>query len=237
MENKDNLDKEDITPFTQKNEPKRKSKFGIYSIVASVILGCVVFGGSYLITQNNKENTNKPKTEQTTQTSKTSQSSEEDTIVDGFNIKYKDKVDVDGHKSLEEKVVNFSVEPFNDGYKLQNNNLTYLNGDDAEKLMNSNERFLVYVGRPNCPYCHMFRKVQDKVLKELNANIYSIDTIYARYDTKLYDLLDSKLGVETVPEVLVIEKGEVKSRLFDDLGEDNGFKEENVKNWFVNNLK
>lgn len=234
MPNKDNLENEEIIPFTQKNEPKRKSKFGIYSIVASVILGCVVFGGSYLIAQNSKENTNKPKTEQTTQTSKTS---EKDTIVDGFNIKYKDKVDVDGHKSLEEKVIDFSVEPFNDGYKLQNNNLTYLNGDDAEKLMNSNARFLVYVGRPNCPYCHMFRKIQDKVLNELNANIYSIDTIYARYDTKLYDLLDSKLGVETVPEVLVIEKGEVKARLFDDLGEEKGFKEENVKNWFVNNLK
>lgn len=230
-DNKDNLEKEDIVPFTQKNEPEKKSKVGIYSIVASVILGCGVLGGSYLLTQNNKENANEPKTEQTTQTS------EEDNIVDGFNVKYKDMVDVDGHKSLEEKVVNFSEEPFNDGYKLQNNNLTYLNGVDAEKLMNSNDRFLVYVGRPNCPYCHMFRQIQDKVLKELDANIYSIDTIYARYDTKLYDLLDSKLGVETVPEVLVIEKGEVKARLFDDLGEDNGFKEENVKNWFVNNLK
>ena len=232
MTNKDN--KEEVVPFTQKNQPEKKSKFGIYAICVSVILGVSALGFGYYSSQN-AENDLKDKTEQTT--TKTSTTEVADNIVNGYNLKFKDMVDVDAHKSLEDKVIDFSEEPFTDGYKLQNDNLKYLDGEEAQKLVDSGERFLVYVGRPNCPYCHVFRQAQDKVLKELDATIYSIDTIYARYDTKLFDIVDKTFGVETVPEVLVVENGEVKSTLFKDLGEEKGFEEESIKEWFTNNLK
>lgn len=231
MTNKDN--KEEIVPFTQKNEPEKNSKVGIYAICASVILGSSVLGFGYYSTQYVKE----PIKDKTEQTTKTTTSEDSDNIVDGYNLKFKDKVDVDEHKSLEDKVIDYTQEPFTDGYKIQNDNLTYLNGDEASKLIENGDKFLVYVGRPNCPYCHLFRQAQDKVLKELGVKIYSIDTIYARYDTKLFDIVDKTLGIETVPEVLVVENGEVKSTLFNDLGEEDGFKEDNIKQWFTNNLK
>lgn len=231
MTNKDN--KEEIVPFTQKNEPEKKSKVGIYAICASVLLGVSVLGFGYYSTLSDKE----PVKDKIEQTTKTTTSENSDNIVDGYNLKFKDMVNADEHKSLEDKVIDYTQEPFTDGYKIQNDNLTYLNGDEASKLIENGDKFLVYVGRPNCPYCHLFRQAQDKVLKELGVKIYSIDTIYARYDTKLFDIVDKTLGVETVPEVLVVENGEVKSTLFSDLGEDDGFKEDSIKQWFTNNLK
>ena len=231
MTNKDN--KEEIVPFTQKNEPEKKSKVGIYAICASVLLGVSVLGFGYYSTLSDKE----PVKDKTEQTTKTTTSEDSDNIVDGYNLKFKDMVNADEHKSLEDKVIDYTQEPFTDGYKIQNDNLTYLNGDEASKLIENGDKFLVYVGRPNCPYCHLFRQAQDKVLKELGVKIYSIDTIYARYDTKLFDIVDKTLGVETVPEVLVVENGEVKSTLFSDLGEDDGFKEDSIKQWFTNNIK
>lgn len=231
MTNKDN--KEEIVPFTQKNEPEKKSKVGIYAICASVLLGVSVLGFGYYSTLSDKE----PVKDKTEQTTKTTTSENSDNIVDGYNLKFKDMVNADEHKSLEDKVIDYTQEPFTDGYKIQNDNLTYLNGDEASKLIENGDKFLVYVGRPNCPYCHLFRQAQDKVLKELGVKIYSIDTIYARYDTKLFDIVDKTLGVETVPEVLVVENGEVKSTLFSDLGEEDGFKEDSIKQWFTNNIK
>lgn len=231
MTNKDN--KEEIVPFTQKNEPEKKSKVGIYAICASVLLGVSVLGFGYYSTLSDKE----PVKDKTEQTTKTTTSEDSDNIVDGYNLKFKDMVNADEHKSLEDKVIDYTQEPFTDGYKIQNDNLTYLNGDEASKLIENGDKFLVYVGRPNCPYCHLFRQAQDKVLKELGVKIYSIDTIYARYDTKLFDIVDKTLGVETVPEVLVVENGEVKSTLFSDLGEEDGFKEDSIKQWFTNNIK
>lgn len=215
---------EEIKPYTQKEVPQKKSYFGLITIASSVILGLSFLGGSYLLTQNYKESN----------PDKITEVSKEDEV-DGFDKAFLSQVNPTTFTSLEDVVVDRTQSPFSDGYVADSENLTYLNGRNAQKLFDNKESFLLYVGRPNCPYCHEFRKSQDKALEELGMTIYSIDSIFAKYDLKLKDIMQNVLEVEYVPAVFVIENGEVKGNLFDDLKEDEAYNYEKVKGWFETN--
>lgn len=211
--------------FTQKTteSPNNNNKF--FKIAVGSIAVLAVGGISVMALQNKDSDKDTTKSSASTSTSTTS----------AYNQEYASKVDASSKKSLEDKVVDYTVAPFTDNYKLDDSHLNYLDSTEAKELLASNKKFVVYVGRPNCPYCHMFRQVQDLVLKELDKDIYSIDTIYARYDTELYTILSKQLDITSVPTVVVIENGKIKKDLTEDLGSDYMNKEK-VKEWFSENL-
>ena len=213
---------EEIKPYTQKEVPQKKSYFGLITIASSVILGLSFLGGSYLLTQNYKESN----PDKITEVSKENE-------VDGFDKAFLSQVNPTTFTSLEDVVVDRTQAPFSDGY-VANFIQNYIKSP-IQKLFDNKESFLLYVGRPNCPYCHEFRKSQDKALEELGMTIYSIDSIFAKYDLKLKDIMQNVLKVEYVPAVFVIENGEVKGNLFDDLKEDEAYNYEKVKGWFETN--
>lgn len=228
-ENKDNK-KEEIVPFTQENPEPKKSNFGKYIILASVVLGLGVLGGGYAISNQADSDDSTKESSDTTAT----ESTESTTEVGEVDKSYANQVDADAHKSLESVVVDTTEDPFTDGYKLDNSQLTYLDSKEATELMENGDKFLVYVGRPNCPYCHEYRQVQDPVLKELGEKIYSIDTIYARYDKKLIEIVQD-LDIDSVPTVVVIENGKITKDLIEDLGNDYT-NYDSLKGWFEENL-
>lgn len=211
--------------FTQKTTEPLNNNNKFFKIAVGSISVLAVGGISVMALQN--KDSDKETTKSATSTTNNATSA--------YNQEYASKVDASAKKSLEDKVINYTEAPFTDNYKLDDSHLNYLNSTEAKELLAGNKKLVVYVGRPNCPYCHMYRQVQDPVLKELDKDIYSIDTIYARYDTELYTILSKQLDITSVPTVVVIENGKITKDLTEDLGSDYMNKEK-VKEWFSENL-
>lgn len=124
---------------------------------------------------------------------------------------------VDGEpKTVQEDVVNRQIAPWSDNYKLDDTHLDYLTADEIQAKIDSGERFVVYFGRATCPYCHEYRQLQDKALENLDETIYSVDTEYYM-DNEQISEIRAELGVEFVPNVVVIEDGKVIEELPEDV--------------------
>lgn len=225
---KDKKSSEEIKPFTERTvnqkpqKPKGQggNKLGIILLASSVVAGTLVLGGSWYVAQRGEEAMNNgyaPKTEQTSTIE--SEETESSVVIDETNPNL-ELVDVTTFKTIPDKVIDWTKEPFSDGYKQDDSQLEYVNGDMLEEL-NKEGKYLVYVGRPNCPYCHVYRQNQDKVLKNLDMKIYSIDSIYAKVDEKLNKIINEQWGLEGVPTVYVIEDGKVVKEIYDDVDPDN----------------
>lgn len=218
----DNNDTNDLKPFTQEgntDKPKKNNNIVVGSVVAG--LAAFTIGGMVLINQKDTKDTDK-----TTQTTGTKKSGE----VNGVDVT---TVDAKAFKSIPDKVIDYTEEPFNDGYVLDDSHLTYVNNDMYQDLKKSGKH-IIYIGRPNCPFCHVFRQNMDVALKELDMNIYSMDTIYARYDGDLLKELD-ELGVASVPELVVIENGKVVKKIYDDFETDPT--KEQLEAWLTDNYE
>lgn len=229
VSNTDNNEVEEIVPFTQSEKtPEKPSKFGYYSLIASVILGFGVLGGSWALSKS-YDNIDY------TQTSQKEQEKKDKLKDKKVNKEFKNQVDTKTFKSKPEVVVDYSQEPFSNGYKVDDSRITYLNGVNAWEKVNNKESFLLYVGRPNCPYCHVFRQYQDSALKKLDIDIFGIDSIYAKYDLKLGDFMEDFLEVEFVPAVFLIEEGKVVKEMTAEMPEDWSYDYETIKEWFEEN--
>lgn len=117
-----------------------------------------------------------------------------------------------------ETIIDRDVAPWNDGYVQDDTYLEYLTIEEFEEKVDSGERFVIYVGRATCPFCHTYRQVQDPALELLGETIYSIDTEFYR-DNETLASLRERLNNQYVPEVLLIEDGESLQALPDDYDE------------------
>lgn len=191
MSNKDGL-------TAEKNMKKGTKNKGLVILLSSAVLGSLVLGGTYLASQNSEV------------VDKAVEYKSNSNIKNGFNKAFEKQVDKEKYKSIASEVVDYSQEPYNDGYAPKDDFLQYLNLEKYKEVMQESTKkpVLIYVGRPNCPYCHQFRQVLDPILSGLNMPIYAIDSIYAKYETALYDEIIN-LEVQSVPTILVIKDEKV----------------------------
>lgn len=123
-------------------------------------------------------------------------------------------------------------EPFNDGYRDDNSQVNYLTSKEYRQKIDNKEDFVVYMGRANCPYCHIYRQFQDPVLKDLDKKIDGFDTTYFKGD-KTWDSIVKEFDFQYVPEVAVFKKGKLESTM----DEQTMFNsEKTVKAWFESKL-
>lgn len=84
---------------------------------------------------------------------------------------------------------------------------TTINVAKAENQLQNAEEFILFIGRPTCPYCRRFEPKLTQVAKENKLDVYYInsDEISPELDS-----LRSTYNVATVPGLLVAKGGRVK---------------------------
>lgn len=202
VEKKEPLEKE----VTKETLPKKKMNVPLVA-VSSVVLGALaLYGGSALGTHLGTPNT--PDSDTSAVEEAVVEEEEEEEVV-----AWEAAPLIDGEPKLnQEDVIDRSVGPWSDGYKLDDTHLDYLTAEEFEAKIDSGERFVIYIGRATCPYCHEYRQLQDKALGNLGETIYSVDTEYYMNNEKIAELREN-LDVEFVPDVVVIENGKATTHL------------------------
>ena len=111
---------------------------------------------------------------------------------------------------------------------LQSNNVIsqdvenpYLLGDEDEavasfnKVLNSEEKQLIYIGRPTCGYCQKLSPILEEVSDEYDFEYYYVNTdelVSNQFTTILYKL-DNKLNDFGTPYLAVVQNGKKISEL------------------------
>lgn len=214
---------------------KKETKKSILVLTSSLVLGGVFFvGGSYLGNYLGSSGNDTEYTETTEVVDSEESKESKETLVTDNGFKEKTAKDfVKGEPKMEqESVIDRKEEPFNDGYKLDDSHLDYITKQEFKAKLDSGERFVIYVGRATCPYCHKYRPHQDAVLDKLDETIFSLDTEFYKNDPDVKAIRDN-LGIEYVPTIAVIENGEIVSEMPEEAMQIQG----TVQQWFKDNLK
>lgn len=79
----------------------------------------------------------------------------------------------------------------------------------AEEAINSQEKIVLFVGRPSCPYCQRF---EPKLRTVAKANNLHVNYLNSEDQSQLAEIqaFRAKYDIPTVPGLLVAEKGEVR---------------------------
>lgn len=85
---------------------------------------------------------------------------------------------------------------------------TPVTAQELEKLIQTEEKVIAFIGRPTCPYCQRFAPKLAQAQADTNASIYFVDSSNVS-DAALQDLR-AKYGVKTVPGLLVATQQDVK---------------------------
>ena len=96
-----------------------------------------------------------------------------------------------------------------------------------------NRSFLVYVGRPTCPFCNEYRPHLEEVVKEKQAlTVYYFDTDDNRENPYFAEVI-TRLEIESVPFLIYVKDGEV----IDMHGYEDGNTVESISNWIENTVE
>lgn len=83
----------------------------------------------------------------------------------------------------------------------------------------SGEKFILFIGRPSCPYCQRFEPKLSNVAHSSNFNIFYVNS---ENEEELEEIqgLRNRYGIATVPALFVSENGSVKVVCDSSLSED-----------------
>lgn len=84
---------------------------------------------------------------------------------------------------------------------------TEITAQEAKKCLEVAEGFILFIGRPSCPYCRRFEPKLTQVAKDNQLTVYFVDSEAA--DSDIQDLRTA-YNVSTVPGLLVAKAGHVK---------------------------
>ena len=87
----------------------------------------------------------------------------------------------------------------------------------SEKLKN-NESFAMLIWRTGCSHCEDFEPKLNRVIKDNDLEIYSINT--SELDDSEYAKLENKTFVTGTPTLVIFENGKYKTKLVGDKDED-----------------
>lgn len=86
---------------------------------------------------------------------------------------------------------------------------TPVSSTQAQALLSSGEKAVLFIGRSSCPYCRLFEPKLTAVAQREGLSVAFLNSEDAT-DSKGIQELRSAYGVPTVPGLLVADKGEVK---------------------------
>lgn len=118
-------------------------------------------------------------------------------------------------KPFDTKIVNFI---FESNLFIDNHNLEIVSYEQVLEKISNNEKFLLYVGRDTCKYCHVFTPSLIKTLEKYPANVPVYYLYTQSYKTainreeenaqEVWDNLKLSLGIEFTPSFVLFENGE-----------------------------
>ena len=84
---------------------------------------------------------------------------------------------------------------------------TPISVSSAKENIASAEKFILFIGRPSCPYCQLFEPKLSNVARKSGFNIF-----YNENTDELGEIqaLRKRYGIATVPALFVSEKGAAK---------------------------
>ncbi len=95
--------------------------------------------------------------------------------------------------------------------------LVAVNWTEVEQLVAGTEPAIIYIGRPNCPYCAEFAPKLNQLVKETSETVYYYDVYDVRTnDPDAYEQQMKGLGVNGVPTVLEVSNGDVTENISGD---------------------
>ena len=157
-------------------------------------------------------------------------------------------------KPIDTKIVNFVYES---NLFIDNHGLEIISYEQVLEKISNNEKFLLYVGRDTCKYCHVFTPSLIKTLEKYPANVPVYYLYTQSYKTainreeenaqEIWDNLKLSLGIEFTPSFVLFENGEhsisfdgyIESDYFDLTKEEQESAREDVsyvlEQWLANN--
>ncbi|PGT89972.1 thioredoxin family protein [Bacillus thuringiensis] len=92
-----------------------------------------------------------------------------------------------------------------------NSQLNKITVGDFKNVLRAGEKQVVYIGRPTCPNCVVYRPIQDKALKDLDMKITYFNTDEGRKeDAESMKQVMETLNVEGVPTLALVNNGKVE---------------------------
>ena len=82
-----------------------------------------------------------------------------------------------------------------------------------QEIINSNERSVIYVGRPTCPACNRLYPVIEEVAKEVGINFFYTNLDEWNRDDMSDILFATLRGVDSTPTIVVIDNGEIIDKI------------------------
>lgn len=87
---------------------------------------------------------------------------------------------------------------------------TKINSEDFQNKVKDKEDFVVYFGRPTCPYCREFSPILNKAIQKTGKEVFYIQTRTDKKDKTLNKVRDT-YKIESVPNVLRFKAGKLVS--------------------------
>lgn len=96
---------------------------------------------------------------------------------------------------------------------------TPISVSSAKENIDTAEKFILFIGRPSCPYCQLFEPKLSNVARNSNLTIFYINS---ENSEELEDIqaLRKRYGIATVPALFVSENGAAKVVCDSSLSED-----------------
>lgn len=106
------------------------------------------------------------------------------------------------------KKINFSIERITTDYKTNIKCMKEVNLSELNKLISKNDRFALYVGRENCPYCRIF--VEKIAMLNCKYQIYYLNSV-TDYNSSPDDMrmFRDMYSIDSVPQLLILEGSRV----------------------------
>lgn len=97
---------------------------------------------------------------------------------------------------------------YSETYQFNVRKLTRVNVEQVSEMFSNNDSGIIYVGRSTCPGCVEFVPKLNEALSNNSSNttVYYFDTDRNR-ELDNFGVIVEKLGVETVPTLVIIENG------------------------------
>ena len=96
---------------------------------------------------------------------------------------------------------------------------TTISVSSAKENIDTADKFILFIGRPSCPYCQLFEPKLSNVARNSNLTIFYINS---ENSEELEDIqaLRKRYGIATVPALFVSENGAAKVVCDSSLSED-----------------
>lgn len=109
-----------------------------------------------------------------------------------------------------------------------------INTKELITKLDNKESFIISFSQTTCPHCITFKEMLDGYLKKQEVTVY--DVVLDKEDDFDWAIgqLETKFpSFNGTPDVYIIENGQIKSRLWDELEAGEGFTEDNFHNWLT----